>query len=121
VTKQEIYIPWANFKMERFLGTQSNIIPVHLNSKCMEIAASIHTHWNRCSVGAKKLHARNVCQVLGDDLTTPSDFVLFYAREVNGVVQGGTATAVNLARKHNIPTINMFYPDWSDKLEELGL
>jgi hypothetical protein len=121
ITNQEIYIPWVNFKMEEYLSTSSNIIPQHLNTACMEIAASVHPHWDKCSAGAKKLHARNVCQILGDGLFIPSDFVLFYAKEVNGIVQGGTATAVNIARKFNVPTINMFYPDWSDKLEEFGL
>jgi hypothetical protein len=119
VANQEIYIPWVNFKMEHFLKTDSNIIPKYLNTKCMETAKDIHPAWDRCSEGAKKLHARNVCQILGNDLNTPSDFVIFYAKEVNGIVQGGTATAVNLARKYDIPTVNMFFPDWRDKLEEL--
>jgi hypothetical protein len=117
ITKEEIYIPWVNFKMDRFLDTHNNVIPKHLLGKCMEIASEVHPHWERCSFGAKKLHARNVCQVLGNNLDTPSDFVLFYAKEVNGVVQGGTATAVHLARLHGIPTINMFFDDWEDKLE----
>lgn len=121
IHNQEIYIPWVNFKMESYLDTGSNIIPNHLVTKCFDIASEIHPHWDRCSFGAKKLHARNVCQVLGDDLNTPTQFVLFYAKEVNGVVQGGTATAVNLARKLGIPTINMFFNNWSGKMEELGL
>jgi hypothetical protein len=45
---------------------------------------------------------------MGLDLRTYSKFVLFYAPEIDGVVHGGTATAVNLARKLRIPTFNFY-------------
>jgi len=48
-----------------------------------------------CSDYAKKLHGRNVKQVLGDDLKTPSDFLLCWTKEGKDV--GGTRTAIVLA------------------------
>jgi hypothetical protein len=112
----EIYVPWRGFSSESFLNKELNIVPSNMSAAC-GIAATIHPAWYRLKPGAKALHGRNVCQVLGDDFNTPSSFVLFYAEEVKGKVQGGTATAVNLARKMNIPCFNMLYPDWKEKLE----
>lgn len=114
----EIYIPWKGFD-NNCLWDDWDIVPSKMN-ECMKIASEIHPAWDKCSFGAKKLHARNICQLFGDSLDIPSDFVLFYAKESkNGNVSGGTATAVNLARKHNIPTINMYFDDWEDKLNKL--
>lgn len=63
--------------------------------ECEEIAARIHPAWHMCSDYAKKLHGRNVKQVLGDDLKTPSDFLLCWTKEGKDV--GGTRTAIVLA------------------------
>lgn len=111
----EIYIPWNGFRKEKLLDLW-DIVPSNMK-ECQEIAATLHPAWAKCSQGAKKLHARNVCQVLGYDLNTPSDFVIFYAPEdKNGNVKGGTQTAVKLARQHNIPCVNMLHEDWKVKL-----
>lgn len=114
----EIYIPWYNFKNPNLIDDW-DIVPPNMK-ECQEIAATLHPAWGKCSQGAKKLHARNVCQVLGYDLNTPSDFVIFYAPEdKNGNVKGGTATAVKLARQHNIPCVNMLHEDWKIRLREI--
>jgi hypothetical protein len=70
------------------------------------------------SSGAKKLHSRNVLQVLGDKLDTPSKFVLYYAKEKDGEVAGGTRTAVMLARELDIPTLNWYSKDMSQWSKE---
>jgi hypothetical protein len=88
-----------------------------IHDLCPDIAMQFHPSWGYCSPAAKKLHSRNVCQVLGNDLKTPSCFVLYYAEEKNGKVKGGTAMAVSIARHYGVPTINMFFPDWSEKLD----
>ena len=109
----EIYTPWDRFKNNNVLSLWDYTPKGEQMVNCQRIAASLHPAWDRCSQGAKKLHGRNICQVLGRDLETPSSFVLFYAKEDRqGNVKGGTATAVNLARQHGIPTINMLYSDW---------
>ena len=113
----EIYIPWPGFTSPDMLATWDYV--GGSNPDAAIIAESIHPAWNRCSQGARKLHTRNVMQILGADLNTPSDFVLFYAPVRNRIVQGGTGTAVKLAQKHNIPCINMLYPTWRDELLNL--
>ena len=116
----EIYIPWKGFKgAGGLLDTWDILLPPDKEVQCMEIVSQYHPAWHRCSQGAKKLHARNVAQVLGYNLDKPSDFVLFWAEEVNGKVRGGTATAVNIARHRGIPTINMAFEGWFEKLKEV--
>lgn len=114
----EVYIPWRGFKGGEGLLDCWDIVPPDM-SKSEDIAKLYHPAWDRCSQGAKKMHCRNVNQVLGMDLNTPSEFVLFYAPESKGKVKGGTATAVNLARDKGIPTINMLFDDWMVKVREV--
>jgi hypothetical protein len=98
--KKEIYLPWKGFnKSESTLFAPSK--------KAFDIAKTIHPKWANCSPASKKLHARNIHQVLGKDLKTPVSFVLYWAETKNSEVQGGTATAVNLAKRMNIPSFNL--------------
>ena len=113
----EIYVPWKGFDQNnQVVSDRYDIVPTFINDLCPDIASTFHPNWGYCSPAAKKLHSRNVCQVLGDDLKTPSDFVLFYAEEKNGKVRGGTATAVAIARFYKITTINMYLDDWRPKV-----
>lgn len=50
------------------------------------------------------LHARNCYQVLGDDLKTPSEFMLCWTEDA--AKKGGTRTAIVLAERNNIPVLN---------------
>jgi len=98
--KKEIFLPWKGFN-----GSSSRFFPP---PKEAEVLASLHhPNWAACRPAARKLHARNCQQVYGVDLEWPVDFVLFWAPENNGKVQGGTATAVHLARHTNIPAFNL--------------
>lgn len=106
---REIYIPWNNFQGES-VG-QAGIKYVSVTSKLYEdaeqIAKDIHPAWHRCSEKAKRLYTRNVFQVLGASCTNPSKMVIYWAPEINGVPQGGTATAVKLAQSYDIPCYNL--------------
>lgn len=116
------------YKPELKFGVMPNdqddfVVDGELLSICKGIAEGIHPKWSKCNDYARRLHARNVCQVLGhtfkDGKIFPvrSDFVLYYADEdAAGKVSGGTATAVHLARKHGIPTINMKNESWEEDL-----
>lgn len=115
----EIYIPWRNFKNPVLWDYWDDVQGD--NQEAEYIARNIHPAWERCSQGARKLHTRNICQILGKDLKTPSNVVIFAAPEYRGIVKGGTATAVNLAREHNILTVNMLQPNWQYPLIEMGL
>ena len=73
------------------------------------------------SKGAKALHTRNVYQVLGKDLKSPSTFLLCWAPPTPDGVKGGTNTAVQLAKKHGAEVINIFgyeYYEFAVKLVE---
>lgn len=110
---KEIYIAWG------FLKEDYYYVPKEVYIEAEKIAASVHPAWDRCSDAVKKLHTRNVCIILGKDLQTPSKMVIYWAPEVDGVVQGGTATAVNLARSIDIPTHNLLYKNNRDNVSAM--
>ena len=96
--KADIYLPWKLFN-----NSNSNLYVI--TPKSLDIAKQIHPAWNKCSQYAKLLHARNVYQILGNDVKTLSDFVICWTP--NAKIVGGTATAINLAKQHNIPVFNL--------------
>lgn len=104
--KKEIWLPWKGFNDHEDTGLYPN--PGHFAKA--EIALE---HWSRLSQGAKRLHARNVGQVLGSNLETPVDFVLCWTpdgavdRSECGSKTGGTGTAIKLASDAGIPVINL--------------
>ncbi len=103
--KAEIYLPWEGFN-DQYSSMEGRLI---LNVPDAQIIASeIHPAWNKLGTGAKALHTRNVYQVLGQDLNTPSTGVIFYAEPNGNSVKGGTRTAVELAKKHGIPVYNLY-------------
>lgn len=102
--RKEIFLPWR-----RFNGNSSPLF--RPTAEAEEIAALCHPNWRACTPIARKLHARNCQQVCGEHLDDPVDFVLFWANERNGLVEGGTATAVYLARQLEIPTFNLRFPE----------
>lgn len=107
--RSQIYLPWKSFN-------DNNSSLYGVSDKALNIASKIHPAWGKCSQGAKKLHGRNVYQVLGKHLNTPSEFVIYWAEENDGNVQGGTRTAVELARYYNIPTYNLYLPKQKKQL-----
>lgn len=104
----EIYIPWPGFR-NRFDGCSGAIVPVASERQALAIAETIHPNWKACSPTAKKLHARNINQVLGELLIMQSDACIYYA-DIDPFTSeplGGTRTAVMLCRSLNIPTFNL--------------
>ncbi len=112
--KAEIYLPWEGFN-DQHSFTEGRLIVK--NPKAEVIASNIHPAWDKLGRGAKALHTRNVYQVLGQDLNTPSTYVLFYAEPQGMSVKGGTRTAVELARKRGIPVFNLYYLDVQERME----
>ncbi len=76
----------------------------------------IHPAWHKLSNGARALHARNCHQVLGDDLKTPSEFLVCWTPDgcedesSRTRDTGGTATAIVLAYRNQIPVFNLQKP-----------
>lgn len=95
---KEIYLPWKNFN-------NNNSKLYNIPNEAFIIAKKIHPNWNNLKDSVKKLHARNICQILGYDLKSPSKFVICWTPE--GKAIGGTATAINTAKIYGIPVFNL--------------
>ena len=107
--RKQIFLPWSRFnnRTANEIGVFADY-PAVINSQAQAIAKEIHPAWDKLSQGAQKLHTRNVYQVLGPTLNQPSRFLLYWAQIDNkGQVKGGTRTAVELAKKHNVPVFNL--------------
>jgi hypothetical protein len=103
--KKEIYLPWKGFNnnsSDLFLKSH------HLKGtkeKAFEIASQYHPVWEQLSYGAQCLMARNVYQVLGQDLATPVSMVICY--NLGGFTHGGTSQAMRIARDRAIPIFRL--------------
>jgi hypothetical protein len=112
--KKQIFIPWNGFNGYSHNDTSCFSLD-KISKQLVDIAnrdaSKIHPAWDKCSRGAKSLHARNIFQVLGVDLCIPSSFLVCYAKEDNeGEVYGGTRTAVMEARNNDIDVFNLYIP-----------
>lgn len=91
---KEIWIPHKGFR-----GHTSKLLPspeafdILLNEIGYDGPSKYHA-----------FHARNIHQVLGIDLRTPSRFVLCWTP--GGKRKGGTRTAIGVAKSHGIPVYN---------------
>ena len=104
--KKEIFLPWKGFNgNESILFEQLDYARI--------IANSIHPNFKNCRDTVKKLHTRNVHQILGQDLNTPSSFVVAWTpdgleyEENYSFESGGTGTAIVLACRNDIPVFNL--------------
>ncbi len=97
---KEIYLPWAGFEGRTGSGYISAI-----PKEAFEIAATFHPAWERCSQGARKLHTRNVCQILGKDLKTKTDLVVCWTKD--GKASGGTGQAIRIAEHYDVRIVNL--------------
>ncbi|BAU40027.1 hypothetical protein [Ralstonia phage RSP15] len=75
-----------------------------IDPKCFEIAARIHPVWDRLNDYAKRLHARNIYQVVGKSMEWESDYLVCWTP--NGEDIGGTRTAIKYAKELEIPVFN---------------
>jgi len=95
--RREIYLPWPSFN-----GHHSKLEP---KQEAYAIAESFHPNWPKLYTAGRKLMARNVHQILGVSLQSPTNFVVCWTP--NGKLVGGTALAINIALANNIPVINL--------------
>lgn len=113
----EIWLPWKGFNGHCDTG----LYPADAH---IEMASELHPAWHALSPAARKLHARNVGQILGADLNTPASFVACWT--LDGCEQeatrtretGGTATAIVLASRRDIPVFNFQARHGFDRLVE---
>lgn len=81
------------------------------------LASQVHPAWDKCNDWARGMHSRNCHQILGYDLKSPVDCVITWTP--NGNVVGGTATALKLAMKYDIPIFNLGVPDKKSVLNDI--
>ena len=99
--KKEIFLPWKGFN--KHPSELYHIIP-----EAFVLAEKHHPNWKavvRKGDAARKLLARDVYQVLGYDLVTPSELVVCWTPD--GKEIGGTAQAIRIAKAHNIRVLNL--------------
>ena len=115
---KQVFLPWSGFA-DRQLGRGMHVLGAfhpHLQKQAYDEASAVHPAWDKCSAGAKKLHARNVFQVFGPELNLNSKFVICWTP--GGKTTGGTATAIRLAEKAKIPVFNLANPEHRARLEK---
>ena len=113
--KKISYIPWPGFN-----GSKEKCINV--SSAAMKLASEFHPGWMYLSYGARKLHARNGYQILGEGLDTPADFVICWTP--GGKDVGGTGQAIRIAKANRVKVFNLANNEdfnfWKDKLCQTG-
>jgi len=118
----EIFHPWRGFKpgkdmtdadVNKILGRKRPhsgvgspiVIEGEKLAEAEEIAARFHPAWENCSQGARKLHTRNVPQVLGANLNEKTDLVICWTAD--GRASGGTGQAMRMAEHMNVRVVNL--------------
>ena len=117
--QQEIYIP--NSRFNKCFGRIGEINPEYLDNydEASDWMYSIHPKGQYLRGFAREAHIRNVYQVLGLDLKSPSNFLICWTPlDFDGEPTGGTATAWKLAKVHKIPSYNLFVEDDLERLQK---
>jgi len=115
-TLKEIYLPWKGFN-------NNDSVKYNISYAALELASELHPGWKHLTPGARKLMARNCYQVLGEDLKTPSDFVVCWTPDGcenhadRKQKTGGTGQAISLADQRNIKVYNIFNKNSLNDLE----
>lgn len=106
----EIFLPWNGFN--GFTDQEEGFYVPEYTTELLNIAAQFHPAWKSCSAGAKKMHARNVCQVAGLDLNTKTDLVICWTKD--GKRGGGTGQALRIAKYLEIPIFDLAVGNLND-------
>ncbi len=93
----------------RFPPAPQLILAGEYLSKAEALAAEHHPAWASLSQGMRKMHSRNMGQVLGPKLDTPARFVICWTKD--GQDTGGTGQAIRVADSLGIPVLNLHDAD----------
>lgn len=117
---KKIFIPKAGFN-----NSTSSLY--NLDERTFPIAAQHHIHWNKMKPYTKNLMARNVHQILGENLDEPISFVLCYTpdgceshktRSYESGGTGGTGLAISVASSLGIPVFNLANNDTYNRISK---
>ena len=105
----EIFLPWKSFQSNSELASYPAIIFDAMDKRqqaaALESVNHYHPNPRALSAGARKLMARNYCQLFGTSPESePSGFVVCYTSD--GLASGGTGQAIRMASDANIPVFN---------------
>lgn len=133
----EIFHPWRGFKpgksmtdadVNKALGRKRPYngagSPIVMDGdklvEAEQIAARYHPAWEKCSQGARRLHTRNVPQILGASLQHKTDIVICWTAD--GRASGGTGQAMRMAEHLGVRVVNLKrQSDREMLLEALGM
>jgi hypothetical protein len=124
----QVWLPWPGFE-GRPEGNGWDYRVGHPADE--EIAERFHPYWGRCSQGARKLHTRNVAQILGSRIThygsvndmdpeiveyrePVSKFVLCWTP--GGLGGGGTGQAIRIAKHYGVRVFDLGKPEVEARL-----
>lgn len=101
---KEIFLPWKNFN--------NNTSPLFvLSPEAFAIAKEFHPLWDKLDTKSQAFMARNVYQVLGYNLDTPSQLIFCWtpdgAENKTSRATGGTGQAIRIANAYKIPVYNI--------------
>jgi hypothetical protein len=115
--KPEVYLPWPSFNEGKRAMLLSRYYVSRPQPQAFEIARKHHPAWDRLSAGGKSLHARNVHQILGPDVTAPalSRFVLCWTPGGEG--GGGTGQAIRIAGAYGVPVFDLALDEARERIE----
>lgn len=101
--RPELYLPWPRFEGRRSILTELD----EPQDTAYSIAAQHHPRWASLTNGARSLHARNVHQILGRDVSNPvpSRFVICWTPD--GAGGGGTGQAIRIAQAFGVPVYDL--------------
>jgi hypothetical protein len=102
----EIYLAWQGFN--------DNPSPLFQSRpEAFDIVKAVHPAWEQLSGAARKLHARNVFQVLGFSLDKPAKMTVCWtpdgceSEKTRRRGTGGTGTAIVLSERYKVPVFNL--------------
>lgn len=114
---KEVFIPWKDFGGISGQGMRLILEELPTAKEAYQLASETHPAWDKCSKGAKALHARNTFQILGPNLNNPSSFLICWAQvDKHGQLKGGTRTAWELAKANGVPCFNLYNEDDKQRL-----
>lgn len=104
---KQIFLPWKGFN-----GSASQFF--NPPQEAFSIAENYHPGWKHLKPSVRKLMARNVQQILGPELNSPSQFVVCWTPDgADGTKiktskeTGGTGQAIRIAADYGIPVYNL--------------
>ena len=101
--QRTIWLPWRGYNGR--CGPDCRVLSPSAFSACMEVAATLHPAWDRCSPTVRKLHARNVSILLSETREHPVDAAVCWT--AGGLVSGGTGLGIRIAAAHGIPVLSL--------------